>query len=110
MPTNWLTATDPTLATVVRVSFPTPTGSPTTGAGLQTFRALLRKTAGTPNPTVNIELWETSGGSAIATLATGVSITSLTGQVVDATWDATLLGTADGSAVECRIVSTPGVA
>lgn len=109
MPTAWLTAVDPTASTIVRASFPTPAGALAVGAGLQKFRARLRKTAGASNPTVTVELWETGGGTAIATLASGIEITSMIGQVVEATWNAGLLAVADGSAVECRIVSTPTV-
>lgn len=104
----WLTATSAVTATDLRISFPTPTGNPTTGADLQAFRALLRKTAGTPTPTIDMELYETGGGSALATLLDGTSITSTTGEVVEGTWNASLLGTPSGSAVQCRIVSTPG--
>lgn len=110
MPTNWLTATSATAATDVKVSFPTPSGAPNVGAGLQKFRAELRKTAGTPNPTIDMELWETGGGSALATLLNDTAITSTVRQIVEGTWNANLLGTADGSAVQCRIVSTPGQA
>lgn len=42
----WLTASGSSTA---RVTFPTPTGSPTVGAGLQNFRVLLRKNATGPS-------------------------------------------------------------
>jgi len=46
------------------------------------------------------------GGAALSTLATGVTLTSEVGSVVSVTWDASLLGTADGSAVELRVIGT----
>jgi hypothetical protein len=103
---NWMAATTVTAATDLRVTFGTPAGNPTTGAGIQKFRMLVRKTAGAPSPTVDVELWE--NGSFVATLLNDVEITSTTGQIVEATWDASLLSGANGANVECRIVSTPG--
>jgi RHS repeat-associated protein len=74
-------------------------------ADLQEFRVLLRKdAAGGNDPTYDIELWETGGGAPLATLVSGATVSSDTGIVVSATWDASLLGTADGSAVELVIV------
>ena len=59
----------PTTTTVadteMRAGFATPSSAPMTGAGLQEFRVLLRKNAtGGSDPTYDIELWETGGGSA----------------------------------------------
>jgi YD repeat-containing protein len=101
---TWATAT--TVDDVeLRVAFPTPALAPGAGAGLQEFRVLLRKdAAGGVDPTVDLELWEAGGGSALATLASAVPVSSESGQVVSVTWDAALLGTADGSVVELRIV------
>ena len=101
---NWATAT--TVAdTSIQVGFPTPPGDPTPGADLQEFRVLLRKdAAGGNDPTYDIELWETGGGAPLATLISGATLSSDTGEVVSVTWDALLLGTADGSAVEVRVV------
>ncbi len=91
--------------TELRAGFPTPATAPATGADLQEFRVLLRKDAtGGSDPTYDIELWETGGGAALATLVSGATLTSDSGEVVSATWDASLLGTADGSAVELRVV------
>jgi RHS repeat-associated protein len=101
---NWATATS-VADTSLRVGFPTPPADPTLGADLQEFRVLLRKdAAGGNDPTYDIELWETGGGAPLATLASGVTLSSDTGVVVSATWDASLLGSADGSAVELVIV------
>ena len=101
---NWLTADDDGTDTDVRFSFPTPSADPNTGAGLQEFRLWVRvgTEAGGNTPTLDIHLWE--NGSLVSTLATGISITNYTGEIVSQTWDATLLGTADGSVVELRLV------
>jgi len=92
--------------TVVRVSFPTPTGNPTVGTDLQEFRAWVRKTNHSTNPTGAIELYE--NGSLVASLTSGIAISSTTGQILTGSWNASLLGTADGSLVECRLVGSPG--
>lgn len=89
--------------TSCRVSFGTPTGNPTAGAGLQEFRVLIQRT-GTANLGWSLQLWE--GGVQVAELATGTL--SAASAVVSGTWDASLLGTADGSAVECRLQQTSG--
>lgn len=113
--TGNLNADDGTYATAassgtsgnVQVGFDTPTGPPNTGAGLQTFNAKCRKsTASEATPTGRLELWEAGGGSALAT-GSETNITSdSTDSTVTLTWDATLLGMADGSAVEARLVFT----
>ncbi len=75
------------------------------GSVLQEFRVLLRKdAAGGKDPTYDIELWETGGGTPLATLVSGATLSSDTGEVVSVTWDASLLGTPDGSAVELKVV------
>jgi hypothetical protein len=101
---NWATKT--TVAdTSLRVGFPTSPGDPTPGADLQEFRVLLRKdAAGGNDPTYDIELWETGGGAPLGTLISGATLSSDTGEVVSAAWDASLLGSADGSAVEVMVV------
>lgn len=91
--------------TICRVSFPTPTGNPTTGAGLQEFRVLIRETGGTNSATWSLELWE--NGAQVSVLATGAD-PGTGGTVVNGTWDASSLGTADGSLVECALVQTAG--
>ncbi len=86
--------------------FNTPTGNPTTGAGKQNFKVYARLTANATSCTYNVYVSESgtrlNGGAAIAT----GSLTSTTGQLITTTWDATLLGTADGSLVECEFVVT----
>ena len=56
------------------------------------------------DPTYGIELWEAGGGAPLATLVSGATLSSDTGEVVSVTWNASLLGASDGSAVELRIV------
>lgn len=97
----WLTLSDDGSDSIVRASFPTPTSDPNTGSGLQKFRCYVRigTEAGGNTPTIDIAVRETSGGSDLA-VQTGISVTSYTGQVVEFTWDASVLGAVDGSAVE----------
>ena len=101
---NWLTAPGNNNNTDVRASFGTPTTAPT---GTQTFRAWVRKTNHSTNPTAVVELYET-GGALLATVVASTTITSITGQMLTGTFAASLLGTADGSAVEMRIAGTVG--
>lgn len=99
---SWLTASSDNSNSVAVTSFPTPTGDPTTGAGLQNFKIYARLTTNGTSCTYNVYLRENgtriNGGSAIAT----GSLTSTSGQLITATWNASLLGTADGSLVECE--------
>lgn len=101
---NWLTAISNNADSVCVVSFPTPTGNPNPGAGLQEFRFWARLTPNGTACTYNVYLRENgtrlNGGAAIAT----GSLTSTTGQILSAPWDASLLGTADGSLVEAELV------
>jgi len=98
---NWLTYIANNLDTICRVSFPTPTGNPTVGADLQQFKIWVRKRPGTGIPDVSIDLYE--NGVLVANVMAATNVTSSTGQLFSATWNASLLGTADGSLVECRI-------
>lgn len=100
----WLTAPGSNNATAVRASFGTPTVAPT---GTQTFRAWVRKTNHSTNPTAVVELYET-GGALLATVVASTTITSLTGQMLSGTFAASLLATSNGSAVEMRIAGTVG--
>ena len=103
---DWLAATDETLDTVARVSFPSPTGNPTAGPGFQEFKFLARLTASASPCAYSVDLYE--DGSLVGNLATG-TITSTTGQLITAVWDAADLGTADGSLVEAQITTTANV-
>jgi len=100
---NWLTAIANNTASICRTSFPTPTGNPTQGAGLQEFKCWVRKMGGTGTPTAWLELYEDGW---LITAGTPVDITNLVGQMITLSWDAALLGTPDGSLVECRLNST----
>lgn len=105
---NWLTYdSGVNNNTDCRVSFPTPTGNPTVGADLQNFRVQIRKNASGGNSTVwSLQLWE--NGAQVAELATGTTTALDPGEVVSGTWNASSLGTADGSLVECRLQQTSG--
>lgn len=100
---DWLAAVSNNVNSVCVVSFPTPTGNPRAGAGLQNFKWWARLTPNGTACTYNVYLRESgvrmNGGAAIAT----GSLTSTSGQLITATWDAALLGTADGSAVEAEL-------
>lgn len=102
---SWLTTASNT-ATVARVSFPTPTGNPTVGAGVQEFRVLVRKTNQSTNPTCTVALYENN--TSLATIVSSTTISTTAGIVLSGTWNANLLSTADGSLVECRVVGTVG--
>ena len=101
---NWWTAANNNADTVAHVSFPTPTGNPTVGAGLQQFKIWVKKWDGIGTPTVRIDLYE--NGSLLANILAATDVTSSSGQLFSATWNANLLGTADGSLVECYIYGT----
>jgi hypothetical protein len=103
---NWATADADGTDSDMRVSFDTPTGDPTTGAGLQEIRAWVRRSAtGGNDPQCRIEVWD--GGSAITGgVGSDTTITSDSGQLLTLTWDATNLATADGSGVEVRLYGT----
>lgn len=99
---NWLVASSIKDNTDVSVSFPTPTGSPTVGADLQEFRALVRQfdEAQTAIPKARIELWE----NGLLVRAGSDTDVPQGGLVLSFTWNASELSTADGSLVECKVV------
>ena len=97
---NWL-VWDGNGNTACRVTFPTPSGNP---SGTQTFRVQIRNDAAGSNITDwSLELWE--NGVQVSVLATG---SDPAGVVVEGTWDAASLGTADGSLVECALIQKKG--
>jgi lambda family phage minor tail protein L len=102
----WLTAISNNTDSVVAVSFPTPLNLPTTGAGLQSFTVKYRVTVNATSTTFNAYLRENgtriNGGTAIDTW-THASITEASRTIA---WNASLLGTANGSLVEVEIVAT----
>ena len=95
--TNWMVASGNSSNVDVRVTFQTPTGNPTVGAGLQTFQAYVRQfdTGQTGDPNCRIELCE---NGAIIRAGSETSVTG-SGQLISFTWDASVLATADGSLV-----------
>jgi hypothetical protein len=95
---DFLSATSDALSDL-RASFPTPTGNPTTGTGVQNFKFRLRLTQNAPQ-NVTVELRETGGGSLQSTT---ISVTSTAFATYTFSWDAANLNTADGSAVEIYI-------
>ncbi|MCK4659916.1 MAG: hypothetical protein KAV82_10385, partial [Phycisphaerae bacterium] len=104
--TNWLEYITNNVDTVCRVSFPTPTGSPTVGVDLQEFKIWVRQQpdgAGA-DPTVRIELYE--DGSSLATILADTPVSSPSGALYSGFWNANLLNTSDGSLVECYIYGT----
>lgn len=97
---NWADAIATDTDTIAHVSFPTPTGNPTQGADLQNFKAWVKYAGGATNPTVQIDLYENGG---LVTSGSPTTVTSSSGQMITFTWDATALGTPNGSLVEAYI-------
>ncbi len=98
---NWLTADDDALDTICLVGFAAPVGTLADGADLQEFKAQVRRSAsGGNDPDVDLALFES--GSLVRTISTGTTITSDTGQLVTATWNANELA-GDGTNAEFRI-------
>ncbi len=102
--TDFLTASENNVDTDCRVSFASPTGNPTAGNDLQEFKIQVREfdTGQTGTPEGRIELWE---DGSLVRAGTNVNITTQD-QVISFLWNATELGTADGSLVECKFVGT----
>lgn len=93
-----------TTNTTLRVTFPTPSTTPETGAGLQEFRARVAprgtKDAGvSTNPQARITLYESGVSKAVS--STLVDVTS--SQVINLQWNASSLSTASGANVEAYI-------
>jgi len=90
----------------LELSFATPPPDLNTGAGLQAFNCKVRRTDNsTRQVTFTMYLLESgtrlNGGASIGTHTT----TTNAEENFDVTWDATLLGTSDGSLVEIEIVA-----
>ena len=99
---NWLTADDDGTDTVCLTGYAAPVGTLTDGADLQEFKAVVRRSAtGGADPDVDLALFES--GSLVRTISTGTVITSDSGQIVTATWNATELA-GDGSNAEFHIL------
>lgn len=102
---NWLTTSNNT-NTVCHTSFPSPSGNLTTGSGLQEFRAWVRKTNHSTDPTADLLVYE--NGILMTTLAGSVLVTSTTGQMLSGTWDASILSDVSGVNVELLVNGTVG--
>jgi len=100
------TATSNTTDTSCHVTMPTPSKAPTHGTGEQAIEVTVGQfdTGQTGTPTVRIEVWENGGGSALAT-SSEINVTDAS-QEVTFTWNADILGTADGSVVEVKVFGT----
>ena len=94
--------------TDARVSFATPTGNPTVGAALQEFKVWARtdQGSGSNNVDYSFEVWEF--GVQRVVLATGTLTAGDTGTLITGTWNASVLSSANGSAVECALIQTSG--
>lgn len=95
------------IATTVRVTFPTPTGPPTDGAGLQSFRVQWRKTSQSTNPSCAADLYE-NAVLVTANVIASTEVSSTTGTVVSGTWDSSSLSTNNGSQVEVLVTCSTG--
>jgi hypothetical protein len=92
--------------TIARLSFPSPSGNLTTGAGLQTFRVEFRRSsAGGALTPWALQLYE--GGTLVATLNTGTDAAA-GGETASGSFDASLLSDGSGAGVECRLIQTSG--
>ena len=104
--TSWATASSNNSDSIIIVDFPTPSGNPTTGAGLQGCTVKYRVTANASSVTFDAYILEggtrLNGGAAVDSW-TSTSTTEATREV---TWDASILGTADGSAVQLEVYAT----
>lgn len=77
---------------------------PLTPSSLQTFRVLARKTAHSSDPTITVELWQ--GGTPLATLVSGQTISSTIGTTVTASVAASQI--TDPSAIEVVVAGASG--
>lgn len=101
--TAWATASSDNSDSVIHVGFPTPSGNPTATQG---FTVKYRVTANASSVTFNAYVYENgtalNGGAAVDTWAS----TSTTEATREVSWNASLLGVADGSGVEAYVVAT----
>lgn len=107
---NWLTTQANTSQnTICRVRFGSlsPVGQLNLGAGLQNFRILLRKNASGGN-TCQVSVFLYENGVLLQTLATAITVSSLTGAVTQVTWNASALSDPTGVNVEVRVDQTTG--
>jgi hypothetical protein len=110
--TTWLTAPAPAGATSALFSFSasgTDAGNLPlkSGANLQTFSIFVRKNvAGGTNPTLKVELYD--NGVLKATLVTSLAISSTSGILVVAQWNASALGSLLSQTVQVKVTATAG--
>lgn len=95
-----MTTTTPGSASQARFGFATPAVAPETGADLQAFYIRVAG-AGSGTGAIDIELYESA--VLVATLSSAQTITAGVDTVIQATWNASLLGTASGANIELRI-------
>ena len=102
----WLSTSSNNADSIARVSFPSPTGNLTSGAGLQEFRSFVRVTANASNVNFDLYLYENgavlNGGAPIGSITSN----STAGQLLTGTWDASLLSDQSGVNVEARVYAT----
>lgn len=99
----WMVAANANTSTNVNVTFGTPSSSPLSGAGLQEFRVVVRRTAGSGavDPTCQLVLWE--NGSLVRGLV-AADITSDVSQIFTMTWDISELADPTGAGVELKTI------
>lgn len=104
---NWATATSNTAVMNIRAGFATPPDTLQTGAGLQVFRAYVRRsnTSSTANPTVTISVYENGTSKDTGTATT---VNTSTGMIVSFAWDASVLTDKTGASVEFYMSGTVG--
>lgn len=91
----------------LRLSFDDPTYVLRYGTGLQRWRIRARKSGAGPNPTVRVDLYE-STGPLIGTPIPPTTVSSPTGEVVEGVWDAQALTDRTGANVEALITVERG--
>lgn len=93
-------------ATVVRVLMSPPEMDPAPGADLQVVTAQVGRFGASQlgDPTVRLEVWETGGKAPLVT-SRDMPVSGAR-QEVTLAWNASLLGNADGRAVEVKVIGT----
>lgn len=92
--------------TVLVLSFPTPSGTLTSGVGIQTFRARVRKNANAGNNVVPVIQVRDNG--VIKSSQTFTALTNTTPVNLTFNWDASTLDLQTGENVEIAIVQNSG--
>jgi hypothetical protein len=104
MSSGWISSYAPgrrsDLKTVARFVWPTTRGNL---AGIQTFRASVRKRGKGDDPTARVELYV--AGVHRATVVPDTPVTRTSGEYLEGTWDATALEITSSTGVEMAVVS-----